>query len=460
MLRATAVRAWQRDRAALAVLALGCAVATIGWRATTRPMGDTPTYRAAAVVITGGWDQLTDRTPLYPLLLWATGAARGSSPVLFGVQLLLHVSTVVMVLDLAGRAGVGRRGRIALAALLVAPPVMLRVLHEGTEGLSAWLLTAVAWLLVTAGRDLRVRTAVGLGALCAAAALTRPTFVLLWVPVALLAARSRTASGPEPRVVAASGPDPHRARRGRLVAVIALPSVVAISALSAYNGARFDSFGPTPLAPYHLSSRTSAYVEDLPARYEPARSVLVAERDRALLEGEESAPANYIWDARDDLERATGKSGPELDRYVMEMDLHLIVRHPFDYGDAVLAATLDSSEMDSQPAILGVGRPVVWGLSVVHLLLLAVFVAAVSCLPGLALAGRLPSASARPAAVAAVLSAYVVAVSVLTESGTARLRSPTEPLLALLLVLALGAVAAARADRVSRASAPGAASAG
>jgi hypothetical protein len=417
-------RLWREDRAALVVLAVGSVVAAIGWRGTTRPMVDTLSYQSASRVITDGWGSLTDRTPGYPLLLWATGSQDGSTRVLFVVQLLLHASTVLLVVDLARRHGVGMRGRTVLAALLVAPPVMLRVVYEGTEGLSAWFVTVIAWLLLSTDSARRpVARALAVGVACGGATLVRPTFSLIWVPVAVLVAW------------------PHGRRAGlRVGLAVAAPALLVAVGLTAYNGARFDSWGLTPLAPYHLSSRTSAYVEDLPDRYEPARSVLIAERDRALLRGEEVAPTNFIFRARPELQRVTGKQGPELDRYVLEMDLWLIAHHPFDYLDAVLRACVNYVPVDSQGAILGWGRPAAWAMAATHLGLLALFAAVAAVVPGLALAGRVSRRDRRLLVVGALLSLYVAAVSTMVENGTARLRAPTEPLLALLLVLGVSLV--------------------
>ena len=72
-------RTWAHDRLALAVTAIGSLAAAIAWRAVTEPMGDTPTYRATALVLRDGWPSLTERGPGYPLLLLATGSTSDTS---------------------------------------------------------------------------------------------------------------------------------------------------------------------------------------------------------------------------------------------------------------------------------------------------------------------------------------------------------------------------------------------
>lgn len=424
-----AARTWQRDKLALAVVAVGSLAATVAWRGTSRPMADTVSYRAAAQVLRDGWPTLTDRTPGYPLVLLATGSSSSSTHLLFAVQLAMHVAAVVLVIDLARQVGVGRYGRAALAALLQAPAVMLSVLHEGTEQTSALLLTWIGWLLLRpVDPDHRGRRALGLGLLCGSSALVRPTFALLWIPVGLLAAWQWYPRG-------------ERVRSGwQAAGAVALPALVVVGGLTIANGIRFDSPSLTPLLPYHLSSRTSPYVENLPASYEPARSVLIRERDTALLRGESSAPANFIWEARPALERATGLHGRALDRYVLEMDLELIANNPFGYLDTVKTASVNYTNLDSQPAILGLGRPAAWAQEALHQVLLGIFALALVLVPGLALAGRIRTWSLRTLAVALLLSGYTFLVSVLVETGTARLRAPSEPLLALVFVVAVSAV--------------------
>lgn len=417
-------RTWRHDRLALAVCAVGSLVATVAWRATTRPMGDTASYQETAAILRDGWSTITPRGPGYPLLLLATGSSHGSSALLFFVQLALHVAAIVLVVDLARRVDVGPVGRAALALLLFAPAVLLRVVYEETEVLAALLLTAVGWLLLTPPKPRR-RTgwALALGATCGAAALVRPNFALLWLPVAVLAAARRSARP--------------RWRTGTLVAA---PAVIIVGALVVANAVRFDSATLTPLTPYHLNAKTAPYVEDLPASYEPARSVLIEERDAALLRGGDMAPDNYIWVARPRLEQVTGLRGRALERYLMEIDVHLITHHPLEYLDTVEQASLDYTAMDSQPAILGLGRPAAWTQSVVHDLLALAFVLVMACLPGLALAGRLPRRRAATLVVALTLAASTWLSVVTTETGTARLRAPSEPLLALALVVGVTVV--------------------
>jgi len=410
-------------------MAIGSLVATVAWRGISRPMADTVSYRAGAVVLQHGWHSLTDRTPGYPLILVLTGSADRSTHVLFFLQLAMHILCACLMVDIARQVGVGRNGRIALAALLQAPVVMIRVVYEGTEATSAVLLTLLCWLLlrpVEPGH--RLRRALAVGITCGASAMVRPTFALLFVPAAIIG------------YLLWRDPEAEHDRSWAAAGVVIVPSLVLVGGLMALNGVRFDSPSLTPLTAYHLSSRTSPYVENLPLSYEPARSVLIRERNRALLRGESRAPANFIWRARPALARATGLKGRALDRYVMRMDIELIVHNPFAYLDTVKTASVNYTNLDSQPAVLGLGRPAAWTQEALHQMLLFLFVGVLALIPGLTLARRVSPAMVRVLAVGLALSVYTGLVSVLVETGTARLRSPSEPILALMFVVAISAV--------------------
>ena len=408
---------------------MASAVTALAWRGITRPMVDTVGYRETINSLEQGWAWVTDRTVGYPLVMMATGAGNGSSRVQFFVQLAMHLTTVVLMLDVARRHGVGRWGRLAMTVLLFAPVVLLRVVHEGTEALSALQLTFVCWLLLSPPRTRPTAWALVLGITCGTATLVRPQFMLLFVPVALLAGWMAAEN------------------RWRTAALVAVPAVVIVGGYVTANGVRFQSWSTTPNLAYNLNSRTSTYVEELPASFEPGRSVLIRERDAALLVGDDVPPQNFIYGARPALERATGLTGRDLDRWVLRADLHLITHNPFAYLDAVKTSAVNYANCDSQPAILGLGRPVAWLQQALHQILLVAFVGVLSLVPGLALAGRVPRSRLVPLAVGGALAGYNFLVTVMMEAGTARLRSPAEPIMALMLVVAASIVRSALHER-------------
>ncbi|MGI8939901.1 MAG: hypothetical protein ACR2JF_17130 [Iamia sp.] len=434
---------WRRDRAALIILAASSVLHTVAWRAMTRPMGDSVSYRAAADTIFSGWGSVTDRTPGYPTVLWLTGSADHETHLLFVLQLLLHAVAVVGTLSLARTCGLGRRGRLVVVLLLVSPPVMVNVALTGTEVVSEVLLVSVAWCGVrgVVGRSPLLLGCTG--ASLALLALARPSNQLLWIPVAWVVWRRLRRTG---------GVGAHRPglRPVRSAALVAIPALVAVVALVTFNATRFDSPSMTPMTAWHLSTRTSGYVEDLPASEEPARSALIRSRDERLLDHEEHRATDYAFRLRSDLREITGKDDRELDRYMMRLDLMLIADNPFAYLGAVLEAGVLHIGFNSNEAAFA-GSPALGQLMMgVHWLLVAVGAVALIALGGLALTGRLRSRPGAPLALAAAVAGYSALVACATEIGAPRVRSPTDPLLVLLVVVGLATIRAERAAVRSR----------
>ena len=169
------------------------------------------------------------------------------------------------------------------------------------------------------------------------------------------------------------------------------------------------------------------------------------------------APENYIYRARPALEEATGLRDRELEAYIMRVNLELIVNNPFGYLDAVQLSAVNYASCDSQAAILGLGRPVAWAQQGVHQLVLGAFLAALALVPGLWLAGAVDRRRLVPLLVGAVLAGYNFLVTIAIEAGTARLRAPTEPILAMMFVLGASIVRQAwhaRAARAARGTTP------
>jgi hypothetical protein len=128
----------QVDRWIVVVASLAYGMAW-GWR--TRPMGDSADYRLAGRVITSGWEQLTDRTPGYPLVLWVTGSLEGETTALFVVQLLLFAP--------AGMLAVVATGTEATVQLLVAATLGLFVRWYRTRGTGELVAVGVLFAALT-----------------------------------------------------------------------------------------------------------------------------------------------------------------------------------------------------------------------------------------------------------------------------------------------------------------------
>jgi hypothetical protein len=408
------------DRWAVLCVLLATATAAAAWRATTRPMGDSHSYRVAGQVITSGWDQLTDRTPGYPLLLWATGSLDSETVQLFVVQAVLHAASVLLVVRVAARIGLPPSWRVVIALLLVLPPPMVKVVYSGSEALSELLVVLALWLFVRWLDAPRSSLLVTLGVVAGAAAWVRPTFQLLFVPlgVAVWAVAWRRPTTAMPA--------------WRTAVLVAGPAALIVASLASWNAVRFDSPGLTPDFGWFLGSRTSAFVQELPASYEPLRSALIEERDRRLLLGPETDAENYLFGIEDEISRITGREGVELDRYVLSMNLRLIREHPFDYFTAVTHSAERYVQIDAEPAASGPGRWGGWLQSLAHPVLMLAFLIPAVTVPGLVLVGSVDRRTATVLAYCALVSLYVAAVSCLVQTGSPRLRAPTDPLLVLM----------------------------
>lgn len=416
--------AWVRDeRSVVGLVAAASAIALFTWGGETRPMEDSVGYRSVAAVLRAGWHEMPDRSPGYPLVLLATGADRRESAVLFLVQLVAHGLAVFVVVDLAKRLGVGPRWRLAIAVLLVAPPVLMKAVYTGTEVWAELALVMIAWLLVRWDEQRRTSLLVAVGTIVGAVTWFRPTYQLLVLPLAIpVAVMARRRPGN---------------RAVRAVAALVAPAVALVGGLIAANAIRFDTPGVDRLLPYHLSEKTAAFVEQLPADEDPTRSILVERRDRLLVEDPEHSAAAFLFDSRRDLERATGRSGADLDREVLRLDLLLIRENPLSYLQAVENASLSYVQVDPQEAGYGGWHPLSWTWSVVHLVLAATFVGFLLLFPGAALVRGLGRQFAVTCGVCWLLVLYNAVVTVTVVTGEPRIRAATDPLLVLLLVSGL-----------------------
>jgi hypothetical protein len=413
------------------IVGIGTLAYGAAWRFQTVAMGDSASYRADGLTIVGGWERITDRTPGYPLLLWATGSLHGETIVLFVVQALLHAAAVLLVVDTARRLGIGPFGRTSIAVLLMTLPAMVIVRLSGSEALSQFLIVTATWALIRwIYREPGPWLAVA-GASCAVAVWVRPSSGAVAGALALTAAiatwhRSRASgSAASPGAIA------------RAVLVVLGPAVVALAALITIHAVRFDRAEVTPLTGWYLASKTSGFVEELPASYEPGRSILIAERDRQLLLGDEVDAPNYIFELRPELGAALGLDPEETDQWVLGANAHLIARHPWSYLQSVPPATIRLADMESQPPVQALGVAGTWVLQLAHLLLLAAFALQACLAPGILLTDR--TRPGRGPLALSLLGALLVvgavgATSVLLETGASRLRSPVDPLLALILV--------------------------
>jgi hypothetical protein len=237
-------------------------------------------------------------------------------------------------------------------------------------------------------------------------------------------------------------------------ATVVAGSLVILGAVAVTNRATFGFTGITPSFGFHLSTKTTPFLERLPERYAAAREILIEERDAELVKrGGPHSGTQAVWSVRDELSAATGLSTVELSKYLVRMNATLIMAAPLEYLQEV-ARSLATYWLPAPGPLAGLGsRPLRWLAAAVHLLVVCVLFLELAVLGGGALlaatrrraAGRAAvpiGAPARSLAVAAwslalAIVAYTMAISCLIDIGEPRQRKPTDLLIVFLCVIGL-----------------------
>lgn len=256
------------------------------------------------------------RTPLYPLLLIATGFNEQS---IWLVQSFMGLATAVILYWLA-RYHVGDR-RIAFAAGLSYSLAINLLFFEAallTETMSAFLLLLSLLLFVLSRRRhgrliFHAATAV----VASLAVLTRPLMLLL-VPLYLLFFLHRWK---ERRY------DGHSRRR--YLAAYVLPVVVLLGGTIIFNGLNAGSFSLSTLTGYNLVGHSGAFMEDAPDEYATIRDIYLKHREARI--AETGSRIWTIWDAQGEMSEATGLDFVELNNTLTSLSLELIATHPLSF---------------------------------------------------------------------------------------------------------------------------------
>ena len=416
----------------------------IAWRQAPVVEGDSPQYmEVARDLADGSIDALHDRTIGYPLLLVVTGSAVEPSRALFETSLLLHLAAVWLLTVALHRAGAPAPLVLSFAVLGCLPVYAETAGYVMTENLAQFALAAgfaslVLWMGSGGIAPLLVATLA-----FAFSALTRPANQALAPAVALCLLALPWIFGP-PRF--------DRPAMRKAAVTLLLGSLVVLGAVAADNRARFGFTGITPSFGFHLSTKTTPFLERLPERYAAVREILIRERDVELVQrGGPHSGTQAVWSVRDELSAATGLSTVELSKYLVRMNATLIMAAPLEYLQEVARSMATYWLPAPGPLAALNSRVLRWLAAAVHLLVVGVLFLELAALGGGALlaatrriaAGRGAIPIGTPGggiatgawALALTIVAYTMAISCLIDIGEPRQRKPTDLLILFLCVL-------------------------
>lgn len=263
------------------------------------------------------------RTPLYPLLMIATGF---SFQVIWLVQSLMGLGTATMLYWLA-RYHVGDE-RIAFAIGLSYSLAINMLFFEAailTETMSAFLLLlSLLLFILSRRRHRRLTFHVATAVVASLAVLTRPLLLLL-VPLYLLFFIRRWKE---------RGYDAFSRRR--YLAGYVLPVVILLGGVILFNGWKTGSFSLSTLTGYNLVGHSGAFMEDAPDEYATIRDIYLKHREARI--AATGSRIWTIWDAQGEMRQTTGLDFVGLNDALTRLSLQLIVTHPLTYlGNVAIA---------------------------------------------------------------------------------------------------------------------------
>jgi hypothetical protein len=280
------------------------------WRSAPFRDTDTTEYlQAAQAIATRHFEIFQPRTPGFPIFTLLAGTGR----TFFLISLALHMGAVGMLVAVLRSLRIHWRLSALFAAVAVLPSFVQKDAYLLTEGLFEFLTTA-GFAALWAGLRSRAWMALS-GVAFGLAALTRPQGQLLPVVLAAL-------------MIFYFGRREGLKRAAWLLA----PFCLLVGSLMVNNFVRYRDFNLTYDLGFHLGTRTVTLFDDIP---DPeVRRVFVTTRNAAYAD----PTRNPIWTSlytRPELMRLTGKSAPELARYLTKMHLRLIAGHPLAYVEEV-----------------------------------------------------------------------------------------------------------------------------
>lgn len=416
----------------------------IAWSNSMVIAADTPGYFEAARDLADlNLDQLNDRPPGYPLLLLLTGASSHPTRRLFFTALLLHLVTIWMLSVVLHNMGLNGLWLKLFGSILILPPYVQSCAMIMTESLAQFCLALTVACFIIWLRNRRTIYLVITSSAIGYSALTRPTYQALSLVIVL-------------SVLPLAGYLGCLNRREMIRAALSLIAVSAIlvGGLSAFNYSRFGYFGITPLLGYNLSTRTVRFWDRLSDNEDRVvKDVLIKTRDSELISpGSSHTGLQSIYAARPEIIRLTGMSRIEASRYLVRMNLNLIMRAPLNYLQEVGCALGGSYWFPANSSLANMNSRVIQMIwSLLHFMIIGCFLTTGLFLSGALadsfLKARLTELDPSPLpsetkyqiltyCLAGTIVIYTMIISCAIDIGDPRFRLPTDCLILLMVFLA------------------------
>lgn len=298
-------------------------VYSILWDNVNMTTPDTIGYISVAKDISDGHiDSLNARTPGYPILLLLTGSSENSYPILFHVQLLMYVLSVIVLSSLLYELNVSRKLILVFSIISLLPYNVAMTTKAVSESLTVFTLVFGLFFLFKWLKQTKILYIVLSSLLFAYSAITRPTYqLILFVFIFIF-------------IIGFPYFKEYKKKFISSVIAVGISSVIIIGSLFYINYTKFNYFGLTYLIGFNLCNKTVSTIDRLPDEYKLVKSTLIKYRNKKLLEEYSSHKGyNYIWDenAIPDLKADTNLDLADLSDYMKDLNLNLIINSPRRY---------------------------------------------------------------------------------------------------------------------------------
>lgn len=383
------------------------------------PAGDTHDYVEAANIISNGYQQITFRVPVYPLLLIATNSVSQLSVSLFFVQYLLYFISVFLLVAAMLQSGLDKKLVFIVTLLLVSPLLVQMVYQAMTEALSFALVNTIFAIYVLVKAKYKFLL---LGLLAAMVTLTRPSFQLtslLMTALFFVTEKSKLSS---------------------FMFFIAFATPIFL--FSFFNKQRFNFFGITPATGWHLTTKTALFIEDWPDKN--MRPLMIRERNENLVNKSSHTGSMFVWSLPPLLQDSLRQNYVEVSKYMMKNNVALIKSHPLEYLSAVGRSLVDYTFPNAISAkARGMKKAIYSAVQFFYIYFSLVLTVMVFVCMWL-FRKRINTAWLYPFLLTAIIIFSNYFASIAAEVGSSRHRAPTEGLILVSIAYALPIVISCR----------------